>query len=102
MFLTFMIKINVSWVANQLIKMISVRPCDTEDWSNNAFLMRTKKWDHITPALRSLHWLQVRCRVNFKILLLVFKSLHGLAPAYLSDSLTFVSPVIKPEIIKHP
>ncbi len=39
-------------------------------------LTSTKKRDHI-PVLRSLHWLPVRCRANFKILLLVFKSLHG-------------------------
>ncbi len=51
-------------------------------------LTSTKKRDHITPVLRSLHWLPVRYRVNFKILLLVFKSLNGLAPAYLSDLLT--------------
>ena len=34
--------------------------------------------------MRSLHWLPVRTRIIFKILLLVYKSLHGLAPAYLT------------------
>ncbi len=28
--------INVSWAANQHIKMISVGSCDTDDWSNDA------------------------------------------------------------------
>ncbi len=32
----FLIIRNVSWAANQHIKMISVRSCDTEDWSNDA------------------------------------------------------------------
>ena len=34
---------------------------------------------------RQLHWLDIRSRVRFKISLLVFKCLHGLAPRYLSD-----------------
>ncbi len=57
-------------------------------------LTSTKKRDHITPVLRSLHWLPVRYRVNFKILLVVFKSLNGLAPAYLSDLLTEHRPLL--------
>ncbi len=28
--------INVSWAANQHIRMISEGSCDTEDWSNDA------------------------------------------------------------------
>ena len=34
---------------------------------------------------RQLHWLDVEERVNYKIGLLVYKCLHGLAPSYLSD-----------------
>ena len=34
---------------------------------------------------RQLHWLDVVDRVNYKIRLLVYKCLHGLAPGYLSD-----------------
>ena len=34
---------------------------------------------------RQLHWLDVVDRVNYKIGLLVYKCLHGLAPGYLSD-----------------
>ena len=34
---------------------------------------------------RQLHWLDVVDRVNYKIGLLVYKWLHGLAPGYLSD-----------------
>src|SRR6218665_2401084 len=32
-----------------------------------------------------LHWLPVPLRVEFKICLLVYKSLHGAAPGYLRD-----------------
>ncbi|KAL0152338.1 hypothetical protein M9458_052061, partial [Cirrhinus mrigala] len=42
-----------------------------------------RRYDHITPVLQSLHWLPVPFRIQFKILLLVFKSLNGLAPEYL-------------------
>ena len=45
-------------------------------------ITHTKKHDHITPVMRSFHWLPVRSRIIFKILLLVYKSLYGLAPAY--------------------
>ncbi len=43
-------------------------------------LSGVKKREHITPILRSLHWLPVCFRVDLKILLLVYKSLNGLAP----------------------
>ena len=43
--------------------------------------------EHITPVLASLHWLPVAFRIDFKILLLVFKALNGLAPSYLEDCL---------------
>ena len=43
-----------------------------------------KKCEHISDALRNLHWLPIECRIKFKILLTVYKSLNGLAPDYLS------------------
>ena len=46
--------------------------------------------DHITPTLRRLHWLPVRQRVNFKLATLVFRSLAGTAPAYISDDCQLV------------
>lgn len=38
-----------------------------------------------TPILPSLHWLSVRYRIHFKIILFVSKSLNGLVLQYLSD-----------------
>ena len=46
---------------------------------------RTRKFDHITPVLKDLHWLPVVKRVEFKVLLTIFKIIHGQAPAYLSE-----------------
>ena len=48
-------------------------------------LTRTQKFDHITPVLASLHWLPVKAKADFKVLLITYKALHGLAPTYLSD-----------------
>uniref|UniRef100_A0A7N9AZ40 Ig-like domain-containing protein n=1 Tax=Mastacembelus armatus TaxID=205130 RepID=A0A7N9AZ40_9TELE len=50
-------------------------------------LTRTRKYNHITPDLRSLHWLPVTQRMDFKKVLLEYKSLHGSAPQYISDML---------------
>ena len=55
-------------------------------------ITHTKKHDHITPVMRSLHWLPVRSLIIFKILLLACKSLHGLAPAYLSERIKPYTP----------
>ena len=46
-----------------------------------------RKYDHVTPLLCDLHWLRVPERINFKLSVLVFRCLHGLAPSYLADSL---------------
>ncbi|KAF7695177.1 hypothetical protein C0J45_2270, partial [Silurus meridionalis] len=53
---------------------------------------RSKKYDHITPILSSLHWLPVKFRIDFKLLLLTYKALNGLAPMYLSSLLTRYNP----------
>jgi hypothetical protein len=37
-----------------------------------------KKSDHITPVLKELHWLPIKYRTHFKIILLVYKSLQSL------------------------
>ena len=49
------------------------------------------KYDHITMTLYELHWLPVEKRIQFKILLLTFKALNGLAPSYISDLLVLFS-----------
>ncbi|KAL0148410.1 hypothetical protein M9458_056310 [Cirrhinus mrigala] len=55
-------------------------------------LTRTRKSEHITPVLRSLHWLPVIFRIDFKVLLLIYKSLNGLGPKYIADMLTEYKP----------
>ena len=45
----------------------------------------SRKSEHITPILHSLHWLPIHHRITFQIVLLTYKILHGQAPKYLSD-----------------
>ena len=47
----------------------------------------SSKCDHITPLLRQLHWRKVPRRIDYKLAVLVYKCLHGLAPSYLADEL---------------
>ena len=47
-------------------------------------IKRTKKRSHITPVLKQLHWLPVKFRIKYKIMLTTFKALHGLAPSYIA------------------
>ena len=44
-----------------------------------------KKWDHIKPYLKRIHFLPVEYRIKFKISLIVFKCLNNIAPKYLQD-----------------
>uniref|UniRef100_A0A8C5GRC9 Reverse transcriptase domain-containing protein n=1 Tax=Gouania willdenowi TaxID=441366 RepID=A0A8C5GRC9_GOUWI len=55
-------------------------------------LTRTKRSEHITPVLKSLHWLPVSLRIDFKVLLLVYKSVNGFGPEYISDMLVRYEP----------
>jgi hypothetical protein len=48
--------------------------------------------EHITPVLSSLHWLPIRYRINYKILLLVYKALHHQGPKYIQDLLKLYEP----------
>ena len=50
-----------------------------------------RKFDHVTPLLIELHWLPVRQRIVFKILLYTFKALHGATPTYLTE---LISPYV--------
>ena len=52
----------------------------------------TSKFDHITQVLKDLHWLPVKQRITFKILLLCYKCLYQLAPDYLTELLHFYIP----------
>lgn len=41
--------------------------------------------DHISPILRQLHWLPVAQRIEFKVLIHVYRAVHGTAPSYICE-----------------
>ncbi len=55
-------------------------------------LTRSRKYDHITPIVQSLHWLPIKFRISYKILLLAYKAINDLAPAYLTNILSRYNP----------
>ena len=46
-------------------------------------VVRCDRRDRITPVLKKLHWLPVKQRATYKILLLTFRALIGLSPIYI-------------------
>jgi hypothetical protein len=54
-------------------------------------IFNLRKYDHISPALNRLHWLSVKNRIDFKVLLIVFKALHNKAPQYITDMIVRVA-----------
>ncbi|XP_078025739.1 uncharacterized protein LOC144463847 [Epinephelus lanceolatus] len=73
---------------NSLLSGSSSKSLKTLQLIQNAaarVLTGTKKQDHISPVLASLHWLPVKSRIEFKILLLTYKALNGQAPSYLRE-----------------
>jgi len=47
--------------------------------------------DHVTSALKELHWLPIKQRVDYKLCLLVLKVTVRQAPSYLTGMLTAVT-----------
>ena len=45
----------------------------------------SQRREHITPVLKSLHWLKIQDRITYKILMLTYKSYYNIAPTYLCE-----------------
>ncbi len=50
-------------------------------------LQTPKKRVHMMPVLISLHWLTVKYRIQYKVLMFIYKALHNQAPEYIKDML---------------
>jgi hypothetical protein len=51
----------------------------------------TKKYEHIKPVLKDLHWLNVEERIVYKILTTTHLALNGNMPDYIKDLLNIYS-----------
>ena len=48
---------------------------------------------HTSPFLFELHWLPIKSRIDFKVILITFKAIHGFAPKYISDLISIKSEI---------
>ena len=56
-------------------------------------LTGSKRTDHITPVLESLHWLPIQHRITFKTLSITYSALNDdNSPAYIKDILNLHQP----------
>ena len=55
------------------------------------FITGARKYDHISPVLRDLHWLPLQQRIIFKIATLMHRCLTGLTPSYLATDCIAIS-----------
>ena len=55
-------------------------------------IFKEQKFCGVTPLIYELHWLPIRYRIEFKILLISFKILNFLAPSYLSSLISLTLP----------
>ncbi len=70
---------------NGLLPKKSIRQLQLIQNTAARILTRTRKYEQITPVLRSLHWLPVTFRIDFKVILLLYKSLNGLGPKDIAE-----------------
>uniref|UniRef100_A0A669EXB8 Reverse transcriptase domain-containing protein n=1 Tax=Oreochromis niloticus TaxID=8128 RepID=A0A669EXB8_ORENI len=56
-------------------------------------LTGSRKFSSITPVLAGLHWLPIKYRIQFKILLFTYKTINNLVPSYLNELLRLHTPV---------
>ena len=81
---------------NSLLSSISVKDLNRLQGIQNTIcriICRLPRFSSTNCARRSLHWLPVKQRIQFKNLLLTYKSLHTGLPSYLNSALVpFSSP----------
>ena len=71
-------------VANEQIARIPNNPA--------RLILKNSKRDHITLLLKELHWLPVKYRIQYKLMMLAFRHFNSTLPPYLSSSLSTYQP----------
>ena len=71
---------------NSLLYGLSQAQIDKIQRVQNAaarLIFKQPKFSYILPVLYQLHWLPITYRIEFKILLFIYKAIHGMAPDYI-------------------
>ena len=55
-------------------------------------ILKEPKRAHVTPMLRSLHWLPVNARIDYRLATICFQCLHCEYPSYLKELVSFYQP----------
>ena len=55
-------------------------------------IARISRHEHITPVLKTLHWLPIHERTIYKLLLLTYKAVHGMSPVYIAENVLLYKP----------
>ena len=71
---------------------ITIKPYQCLQNMSAKITLNRAKHSSTTEALKILHWLPVRARINFKILLLTHQCIHGTAPDYLKSLINLREP----------
>ena len=71
----------------------TIRPLQRLQNTAARLLTGTRRSEHITPVLSDLHWLPIRERIDFKLLVMIHNALHNQdAPRYLKEMFTRYMP----------
>ena len=62
-----------------------IKPLELVQKAAARLVFNRPKFTHTTALLRSLHWLPVAARIQFKTLVLAYRAANGTAPSYLQD-----------------
>ena len=63
-------------------------------------IYKLPKYSHITPFLFDAHWLKIPQRIDLKILTLMYKCIHQLAPPYLMELVIDEKPIEETRILR--
>ena len=76
---------------NSLFRSLSCRDLKKLQNVQNSLariVTHTSKFSHITPVLKSLHWLPIKHRIIFKTATIIYKFMHTNMPSYFNPHLT--------------
>ena len=85
--LLFMHLLVVNWIiVIFLLYNIPTHKTDSRQRLQNqcaCILTKSPSREHITPVLKSLHWLKIQDKITYTIIMLTYKSYYNIAPTYL-------------------